>query len=165
MKLYRSVIFLIVFLALGSFLGAVPSQITFVNSTGYDIEQVFIAPASWADWGEELLRGKIIPDSEKAVIILKSFEGDECSFDVRALDTDGDEYSKTSINICTDSEIVMTFDDYLDPDEVDESSSSYDEGFNEGYEEGYRDGKLEGFKEGYGQGFKDGFKEGSGKAQ
>jgi hypothetical protein len=165
MKKYRIIFLCIVFLVIGSFLGAVPSRITLVNSTGYDIEQVFIAPTSWGDWGDDLLEGRTVPDGEKAVITLKSFEGNECSFDVRALDVDGDEYAKYDINICSDPEIVLTFDDYLEPEDSDGSSGSYDEGYNSGYEEGYRAGKQEGFKEGYGQGFKDGFKEGSGKAQ
>jgi hypothetical protein len=165
MKKYRIVIFCSILLSLGSILFAVPSRVILVNSTGYDIERIFIAPTSWGDWGEDLLGGRIVPDGEKVEITLKSFEGNECSYDIRAVDTDGDEYMKDGLDICSDSEIVMSFDDYIEPEGEEDSSNSYDDGYNAGYEEGLRAGKQEGFKEGYGQGFKDGFKEGSGKAQ
>ena len=142
---------------------AAPVEVRIQNSTGFDVNRLYIAPISWTDWGEDYLGGKIIRDGETFVVVLREEVRDDCMFDIRAVDGDGDEYARYEIDLCRDPVVALSINDYIEPEEVAGEEDSYDEGYNTGYEEGFKAGRQEGFKEGYGQGFKDGFKEGSGK--
>ena len=165
MRKIKSMAAVLAFFFILTRVGAAPVEIRVQNSTGYEITRLYIAPASWTDWGEDFLGGKIIPDGEAFTVRLSAEIQGECAFDVRAIDADEDEYAKYNVDLCRDAVVVLTFDDYVEPEAVEDETDSYDKGYNAGYEEGFKAGKLEGFKEGYGQGFKDGFKDGSGKVR
>ena len=143
-----------------------PTEVTIINSTGYEFSAVYVAPADNGEWGEDLLGGGPLKDGEQKTFSLENLDlsEDQFNFDVRAVDVDGDEYAKYDISLREDSSVTLTFEDYVEA-KTDNGGSAdrYDEGYNAGYDEGFKKGQQEGFKEGYGQGFKDGYKEGPGK--
>ncbi len=128
--------------------------VTVKNNTGYEIYYLYITPSSYDDWDNNLLEDDTIKDGEELTLNLKEYNNKECIYDIQAIDEDDDSYSQYEKNICSDSYIEITVDDY--DDDNDDEYNSYEEGYNEGYMEGQNQGYKEGFKEGYREGFRDG---------
>ncbi len=163
----KLLVFAVGFLLLSSAgAGAAPSEVTIINSTGFEIEAFYIAPTEWGEWGDDLLADATIEDGGRRTFSLGdlAFEKGQRNFDLRIVDVDGDEYAKYDVDLGENATVTFTFDDYVETKtENGGSADHYNEGYSTGYDEGFEKGKQAGFKEGYGQGFKDGYKEGSKK--
>ncbi len=133
-------------------------EVLLLNSTGYDIVEVYISPSSFDDWENDLLNGQIIEDGDKVTILVPDYNLEDCVFDIKTVDSDGDQYTQYEVELCSNPNVEITFEDY-DEQSYDESNDSYDEGYTEGYKTGYMEGYKEAFSEAYKQGFLAGLEE------
>jgi len=132
--------------------------VTVKNSTGYDFYYLYISPSNWDNWEDDLLEGNYLGDGEERVIVLSSEYGEDCIYDVKAVDLDDDSYSLYEVDICSNPYIEVTMDSY-DEDNYDEDGYGY-EGYDDGYQEGYSQGYRDAYADAYRQGFTDGFNTG-----
>ena len=136
--------------------GEALNGVLFINSTGYEISELYVSPTSHDDWYDDILNGQIVSDGERIYINIPDYEDSDLLFDAMAVDIDGDEYSKFEIDL-TDANsrsFEFTFDDYDDEySDEDYYDGDYDTGYNDGYRDAFRDAYSEAFKEGYSAGF------------
>ena len=154
-------IILIIFMLFGVFIFAEPlNGVLFINSTGYDLAELYVSPTSHDDWYDNLLNGQTLSDGESISINIPDYEDSDLIFDAMAVDVDGDEYSRFEIDLSDESNnsIELTFDDYDDSSSDNDDNNStgdYDTGYQDGYRDAFRDAYSEAFKEGYSKGMED----------
>ena len=131
--------------------------ITLKNSTGYDFYYLYISPSNWDNWEDDLLMGDYLYDGDERQFLLSAEYGDECSFDIKAVDLDDDSYSLYEVDVCSEEIVEVTMDNY-DEDNYGEDYGyeGYDEGYQEGYSTGFRDAYADAYRQGYADGFSDG---------
>lgn len=131
--------------------------VLFINSSGYDMVELYVSPTSHDDWYDDLLSGQTVGDGESVYIDIPDYEDTELVFDTMAVDIDGDEYSRFEIDLSSPNSrtIEITFDDYDDSSDYgdDYDSGDYDIGYSDGYRDAFRDAYSEAFKEGYQTGY------------
>ncbi|MDA3941255.1 MAG: hypothetical protein PF693_18415 [Spirochaetia bacterium] len=132
--------------------GQAVNGVLFINSTGYEITELYVSPTSHDDWYDDLLNGQTVGDGDSLTFSIPDYDNSDLLFDAMAVDSDGDEYSRFEIDLSNPNEksLELTFDDY-DDDEYYEGD--YDTGYNDGYRDAFRDSYSEAFKEGYKAGF------------
>ena len=157
-KLFFAFALLTVFAALA--FGKTPITVTFVNNTGYTVKELYISPTSHDDWYDDLLKGSVVPDGETIDITIPEYSGNDLIYDLMAVDTQGDSYSKYEIDLSNSSnrQIELTFDDY--EENPDSSVSDGSGGANGDYTAGYRDGYSAAYKDAYSEAYKEGYKAG-----
>lgn len=150
-------ILLFLLLGLGMLFAETGRTVTVKNSTGYEFYYLYVSPSNWDNWESDLLEGEYLYDGEERQFTLSAEYGDECIFDIKAVDLDDDSYTVFEVDLCTGSKVEITMDNY-DGGNYDEdySTGSYDEGYQEGYTTGYKDA----FSDAYRRGFMDGFEQG-----
>ncbi len=128
-------------------------RVTFINNTGYTIRELYISPTSHDDWYDNLLKGSAVPNGESIEITIPEYNADSYVYDLMAVDTEGDSYSKYEVDLTDPAErkIELTFDDYEDNTSGDNNmtDSDYNNGYRDGYRDAYRDAYSEAYKEGY----------------
>lgn len=156
----KSKVFIFVFILLSVVIfGEALNGVLFINSTGYDISELYVSPTSHDDWYDNLLNGQTVKDGETTLIDIPDYEDSELLFDAMAMDIDGDEYSRFEISFINPNSrsIEFTFEDYSDEYSDDES---YEGSYDVGYDDGYRDGYSDAFREAYSAAFKEGYNAG-----
>jgi len=153
-------LFIIIFLLLGVFIFAQTlNGVLFINTTGYNLSELYVSPTSHDDWYDDLLNGQILSDGESIRINIPDYDDPDLVFDAMAVDVDGDEYSRFEMDLSDESNrsIEFTFDDYDDSssENSDYNSGDYDTGYQDGYRDAFRDAYSEAFKEGYSKGMED----------
>lgn len=150
-------VFIFIFLLLSVVIfGQALNGVLFINSTGYDITELYVSPTSHDDWYDDLLNGQSVSDGDSVYIDIPDYEGSELLFDAMAVDIDGDEYSRFEIDLSNPNSrsIEFTFDDYDDDYSDDEYyDGDYDTGYSDGYRDAFKDAYSEAYKEGYSAGY------------
>ncbi|MEE4154097.1 MAG: hypothetical protein V2I27_08045 [Erythrobacter sp.] len=88
-------------------LAAVPAlaqmfeKITLVNSTGYTISEVYIAPAFEQTWEEDVLDWDVLPDSQEVEIDFRRSEN-TCDWDLMVVYDDGEAAVWDGLDLCED---------------------------------------------------------------
>jgi hypothetical protein len=153
----KKLVFMLIFISVGSFIfSQALSSVLFINSTGYDIKELYISPTSHDDWYDDLLNEENVADGDSVYISIPDYEDESLIFDAMAVDIDGDEYSKFEIDLSNPNSrtVEFTFDDYDDDYSDDEYyAGDYDTGYSDGYRDAFRDAYSEAFKEGYRAGY------------
>lgn len=85
-------------------------EILIINKTGYDGHFLYLSPQSSDSWKEDVLGDQILANGDRITITITGY-GDECIFDVKLEDQDGDTYTKFGLNICDMGKIVFTLED------------------------------------------------------
>jgi len=85
-------------------------DISIRNDTGFDIWYVYISPTDSDDWGEDRLGDEVIMDGDSFTICMPGY-GSKCQFDVKIVDSDGDDYVKMDVNLCSIESLTFTLDD------------------------------------------------------
>ena len=151
-----NVIIVLFLLLSAAIFGQALNGVLFINSTGYDIAELYVSPTSHDDWYDDLLNGQIVRDGESVYIDIPDYEDAELLFDAMAVDVDGDEYSRFEIDLSNPNSrsFEFTFDDYDDEYNEDEYyEGDYDTGYSDGYRDAFRDAYSEAFKEGFSAGY------------
>ena len=168
MKKICLIAFLAIFISLGAFADQLKA-ITIINNTEYQVKEIYCSPSIEEDWGENLLQaGSILEWGDKTIVYIDASK--DCYFDFELVDTDGDYYRKTDIDVCKTDEIEFVFNDFVsddgyydDDDYYDDYDDYYDDysyDYNQGYDEGYSYGYSQGFRDGYTEAFKEAYKAG-----
>ncbi|ASJ91216.1 argininosuccinate lyase [Porphyrobacter sp. CACIAM 03H1] len=97
--------------ALGGFamaaLAAVPAfgqmfeKITVVNSTGYTISEVYIAPSANRSWEEDVLDRDVLADGQEVEIDFRRSEN-TCDWDLMVVYDDGEQAIWQGLDLCED---------------------------------------------------------------
>jgi len=82
-----------------------PNGIRFklVNRGGYALEKVFVSPTGTANWGDDLLKGRVLRTGQSLVLHLKGGCG---LYDLRFVGQAGVEYMDEEVQFCDDDDIV-----------------------------------------------------------
>ncbi len=80
-----------------------------VNKTGYDIDQVFVAPANEKEWGEDIM-GKDTLDDGQRVTIEFAHKEKECMWDMKIVFSDEEEAVWEDFDLCKVREITLRYE-------------------------------------------------------
>ena len=81
---------------------------TLVNRTGYDINEVYVAPSASNDWEEDVM-GRDILEAGQSVDIGFSPKEKTCTYDLKVVYTDGEEAEWDRFDLCTVSRILIFY--------------------------------------------------------
>lgn len=82
---------------------------TLVNTTGYTIDKVYVAPTKSNDWEEDVL-GQDQLGNKEYVAIHFSRADKTCSWDLKVVYDDGESAEWDSFDLCTVSKITIKYD-------------------------------------------------------
>ncbi|MXO58766.1 hypothetical protein GRI89_04330 [Altererythrobacter salegens] len=74
-------------------------KISIVNSTGYTIEEISIAPSSSNSWEEDVLDDEVLDDGEEFRVDFRRAEN-TCDWDLKVVYDDGEEATWDSLDMC-----------------------------------------------------------------
>ena len=80
-----------------------------VNKTGYDIGEVYVAPANQKEWGEDVM-GKDTLDNGDKVNIEFSHKEKECLWDMKIIFSDKEEAVWEDFDLCKVREITLRYE-------------------------------------------------------
>lgn len=80
-----------------------------VNKTGYDIDEVYVAPANQKEWGEDVM-GKDTLDNGDKVNIEFSHKEKECLWDMKIIFSDKEEAVWEDFDLCKVREITLRYE-------------------------------------------------------
>jgi hypothetical protein len=80
-----------------------------VNKTGYDIDEVYVAPANEKEWGEDIMGKDVLEDGQKVTIEF-SHKEKECAWDMRIVFSDGEEAVWEDFDLCKVREITLRYE-------------------------------------------------------
>ena len=82
-----------------------------VNNTGFTIWHIYVSPDYSDNWEEDLLgEDEVLSDREQFPVTFSGY-GDQCIFDMKVVDSEGDEYIKYGVDVCSLYEVAFTLDD------------------------------------------------------
>ena len=89
---------------------AADQDFTVVNRTGYQIDDIWVSPASSSNWGRELMgRGNVLDDGDSYDISFGR-NTSSCHFDMKVKYHDEDEATWNNLNLCEISKISLFYD-------------------------------------------------------
>jgi hypothetical protein len=97
------------FLSLAGAAFASDADFKLVNKTGYQIDSVYVSPASSDSWGEDIMGKDALPDGT-VVNITFPHGGKACKFDIRVKYNDGDKAEWTDVDLCEYEKISLYWD-------------------------------------------------------
>jgi len=80
---------------------------TLVNRTGYQIDDVYVAPHSSSQWGEDIMGKGSLGDGEQVKITFA--KSSVCSWDLKVKYHDEDEAVWESIDLCTVEKVSLYY--------------------------------------------------------
>lgn len=95
---------------------------TIVNATGFAIDELYASPCGSEEWGEDIL-GKDILRNELECDIIFQPEEDNCVWDIKIVDEEGDEVEWENIDLCRALRVTLYWKDgkaWADIEEVEE---------------------------------------------
>ena len=79
------------------------------NNTGFPIWHLYVSPASASDWEEDLLgASEVLENGRTKRITLTGYKSPR--FDVRAVDSDGDSYTRMNVKV-RESDVIFRLSD------------------------------------------------------
>ena len=85
---------------------AANQDITIHNSTGMDIQRIYVEASSNKEWGEDVLGEEVLSKGEPVDISFSGY-GKECKFDLLVEDNNGKEWTVSGLNLCEISEFTL----------------------------------------------------------
>ena len=119
-KIFLSVLVFFVIFSLSAAPREKGPRITLKNSTGYEIEEIYVSPADLDDWGDDYLVNTTLDDGDSMTLTLPWPLSEIDTYDIQFVDIEGDSYTQFEVLVNNGSLIEMTFDD-IDDDEEDDS--------------------------------------------
>ena len=80
-----------------------------VNKTGYDIDEVFVAPANEKEWGEDIMGTDTLENGQKVTIEFAHKEK-ECLWDMKIVFSDEEEAVWEDFDLCKVREITLRYE-------------------------------------------------------
>jgi len=97
-------------LALGA--GAVRAgnqDFVLINKTGYDIDEVYLAPSHQKTWGDDVMEEDTLDNGQRVTIKFSHKEKD-CIWDMNIVFSDGEEAIWEGFDLCKISEITLRYE-------------------------------------------------------
>ena len=91
-----------------SLLRAGDQDFVLVNKTGYDIDEVYLAPANQKSWGEDVMDKDILANGAKVPIEF-SHKEKECIWDMKIVFSDEEEAIWEDFDLCEVQEITLKY--------------------------------------------------------
>jgi len=89
-------------------------QITIVNKTGYTFYYLYVSPTASEVWGRDVLGSGVLRSGYEMVVTLPYPINVTNTYDIKAVDVDGDSYTKWNVTVRPNSRIEFVFAD-IDP--------------------------------------------------
>lgn len=80
-----------------------------VNKTGYDIDEVYVAPANEKEWGEDIMGTDTLENGQKVTIEFAHKEK-ECLWDMKIVFSDEEEAVWEDFDLCKVREITLRYE-------------------------------------------------------
>ncbi len=80
-----------------------------VNKTGYDIDEVYVAPANEKEWGEDIMGTDTLDNGQKVTIEF-SHKEKECLWDMKIVFSDEEEAVWEDFDLCKVREITLRYE-------------------------------------------------------
>ncbi|MDR1179328.1 MAG: hypothetical protein LBK44_02390 [Spirochaetales bacterium] len=107
-----------------SFVGKRP-KIILLNSTGYEVTEIYVSPASSDDWGDDYLVNTTLDDGDSFSVTLPVPLSEVDVYDFQFVDIDGDTYTLFDVSVKNGGTVEITDEDLDEYD--DEASGSISE--------------------------------------
>jgi hypothetical protein len=85
---------------------AADQDFALLNSTGYQIDKVFVSAANQNSWGEDIMGKDALPDGSTVNITFHN-STDVCKFDLRVDYNDGSNAAWSNLNLCSISKVTL----------------------------------------------------------
>ena len=95
----------------GSVQGQTLPQITVVNNTGYPFVRLYVSPTASDVWGNNVLGDRVLPSGSQIAVTLPHPINVTNTYDIMAVDTDGDSYTKWNVTVSPNGRIEFVFGD------------------------------------------------------
>ncbi|MBK5254658.1 MAG: argininosuccinate lyase [Vicinamibacteria bacterium] len=79
-----------------------------INKTGYDIDEVYVAPAHQKTWGDDVMDQDTLDNGQNVTIEFAHKEKD-CVWDMRIVFSDGEEAIWEGFDLCTIHQITLRY--------------------------------------------------------
>ena len=96
-------------LGVSGFAQASDADFKLVNKTGYQIDEVYVSPASSQSWGADIMGKDAVADGT-SVDISFPHGGSACKFDIRVKYNDGDTAEWGNVDLCQYETISLYWD-------------------------------------------------------
>lgn len=80
-----------------------------VNKTGYQIDSIYVSPASASQWGADIMGKDAVPDGS-IVDVTFPHGGSACHFDIKVKYNDGDTAEWSQVDLCQYEKITLKWD-------------------------------------------------------
>jgi hypothetical protein len=80
-----------------------------VNSTGYQIDEIYVGPSSDPNWGRDLLGQNVLASGQTFNVTFPPATR-ECMFDIKVVYNDRDQTEWRQINLCQVSRMTLHWD-------------------------------------------------------
>lgn len=80
---------------------------TLVNNSDYVIAELYASPANTDDWEEDIL-GQDTLDPGEQLNVTVADGSDQCEYDMKVVDEDGEEHILEALDICDDPSVEFT---------------------------------------------------------
>ena len=80
-----------------------------VNKTGYEIDEVYVAPANGKNWGDDIMGRDTLGNGEKVTIEFAHKEK-ECVWDMKVIFSDEEEAIWEDFDLCKVEEITLRYE-------------------------------------------------------
>ncbi|MXP65851.1 hypothetical protein E0493_21095 [Roseomonas sp. M0104] len=77
-----------------------------VNRTGYQIDEVYVSPASSSSWGDDIMGRDAVPDGSTVNVTFNP-RARTCKWDLKVVYEDGDESEWEALNLCSVSKVTL----------------------------------------------------------
>jgi hypothetical protein len=88
-----------------------PQDFELVNSTGYEIKNVYVSPTTSSDWGDDILGEDTLADGDSQQIKFPASRGDACEWDIKVTYQDDTSHQWTDVNLCSISKLTIHYDE------------------------------------------------------
>lgn len=88
-----------------------PQDFAIRNETGFTIYHIYVSPDYADDWEEDLLGADEVLLTGDFFDVSFSGYGDQCIFDIKLVDDEGDSYTRWGVDICSAAQVTITLDD------------------------------------------------------
>ena len=102
-----------IFLAFTGAAVAADQDFTLVNSTGFEIDQLFVSPHSSNNWGSDVLGRDVLPTGRQTDITFPP-NTRPCAWDLKVVYSDGGSASWMNINLCSISKVTLFYNRQTD---------------------------------------------------
>lgn len=113
MRRYLILVAALAFGCIGIARAASDQDFTLVNSTGFEIDQLFVSPSSSNNWGNDVLGADVLPTGRQTDITFPAGTR-PCRWDLKVVYSDGGSATWGNVNLCSISKVTLFYNRQTD---------------------------------------------------